>query len=462
MNLEDLTLTQVSDLLAAKELSPVEYTQNVIRQIHDKWDLNAVVTLDEELALCNAAQSEKRYLDGTARSPLEGVPVAVKDIIDTKDLVTTYGCQAYAAYQPKEDAFVIKRLKQAGVNVSIKCNTSQFALGPTGEGSFAGVVKNARNPAYTTGGSSSGSASAVAGRLVPGALGTDSGGSIRVPSSICGTVGIKPTFSLVSNQGVMPVSETVDCIGPITRTVEDGAMILQAIAGYNMRDWRSAPVCKTDYSARLGEGVEGTQAVVVTNLFEGPVMPEVSQGAMHAVAVLRELGTETREARMREVSDLRKAHQLSMLAMAYTFHRNDIAAHREDIYDEVYERLSSGKIPLEDCLEYEMRKNEMRGILCDLMGDADCLVYPTTPLTACKIGESRKPVQVNGTETCAFTANGALTWAASYACMPCISLPVAFTQEGLPVGLSLLGKPFDEQNLIRIAKRLQDALALPV
>lgn len=462
MNLEDLTLAGVSGLMAAGELSPVEYAENVIRQVRAKWDLNAVVTLDEELARRNAREAEKRYMSGMPMSPLDGIPIAVKDIIDTKDLVTTYGCTAYKDHRPESDAFVIRMLKSAGVNVSIKCNTSQFALGPTGEVSFGGPVKNARNPAYTTGGSSSGSASAVAGRLVPGAIGTDSGGSIRVPSSICGTVGIKPTFSLVSNQGVMPVSETVDCIGPLTRTVEDGAMILQAIAGYNIHDWRSAPVSRTDYSSRLSEGVKGAKAVLVTNLFEGAVMPEVAKAGLHAAGLLKDLGVEVREARMPDVAELRKAHQISMLAMAYSYHRDDIAAHRDMIYDEVYERLISGNIPADVCLEYEMRKNEMRGILLELLGDADCLLYPTTPLTACRMGEGRNLITLNGVETCSYAANGALTWASSYACTPCISMPVAFNGEGLPIGLSIMGRPFDEPNMLRIARNLQDALGLRV
>lgn len=462
MNLEDLTLAGVSGLMAAGELSPVEYAENVIRQVNAKWDLNAVVTMDEELARRNAREAEKRYRAGMPRSPLDGIPIAVKDIIDTKDLVTTYGCAAYSDHVPDADAFVVRKLKAAGVNVSIKANTSQFALGPTGEVSYRGPVKNARNPAYTTGGSSSGSASAVAGRLVPAAIGTDSGGSIRVPSSICGTVGIKPTFSLVSNEGVMPVSENVDCIGPLTRTVADGAMLLQAIAGHNVRDWRSAPVPTPDYGARLGEGVRGAKAVLVTNLFEAPVLPEVAKAGLAAAEALRALGVEIREAKMPDVRELRHAHQISMLAMAYAWHRKDIDEHRDAIYDEVYERLASGDIQADLCHRYEFRKNEMRGILLDLMGDADCLLYPTTPLTACRMGEGRKPVFVGDVETCSYAANGALTWASSFACTPCISLPVGFGAEGLPIGFSMMGRPFDEPNLIRIAGALEVALGLTI
>lgn len=260
--LKDLTVSKVSELFRQKKLSPVEYTKFILKEINDNRDLNAIVSVDEELALQNAKESEERYMKDNILSQIDGVVLGIKDIINTKDVITTYGCEAYSNYFPDEDAFVVKKLKYAGVDTSIKCNTSQFALGPTGEVSYKGAVKNARNPLYTTGGSSSGSASAVAAHILPGALGSDSGGSVRVPSSICGTVGIKPTFSLVSNEGVMPVSETVDCVGSITRTVEDGARILQVIAGNNPADWRSAPDVPYDYLSRLNESVKGDKAVV--------------------------------------------------------------------------------------------------------------------------------------------------------------------------------------------------------
>ena len=461
-DLKDLKMYEIAEKYRSRELSPVEYTKYVIREIKNRWDLNTVVTLDEELALLQAKESEKRYGDQTPRSSIDGIPIGIKDIIDTKDLITTYGCKAYQQNYPKEDAFVVQKLKEAGAGVFIKCNTSQFDLGPTGEVSFGGPVKNGRNPEYTTGGSSSGSASAVAAHLLPGTLGSDSGGSIRVPSSICGVVGIKPTFSLVSNQGVMPVSETVDCVGPITRCVEDGTMILQAIAGYNIADWRSSKTPYVDFASRIKEGVKGAKAVVIRNLFDGAIMPEVVKGCQDAIEVLRSLGVEVIERDMPDVQDLRHAHQINMLAMAHAYHRKDVKEHRKDIYDEVYKRLESGNISSDLCLEYEMQKNTMRKILLDLMEGADCLLYPTTPLTACKIGESRKIHTLNGIDTCAFEANGSLTWASSFACTPCISIPAAFTEEGLPVGLSIMGRPFDEPNLIRIAKNLVDALDLPL
>lgn len=454
MKLEDMTLAEVSAAFAAKELSPVEYAKNAIRVCGENKDLNAVVTLDEELALRQAAQSETRYLHGAALSPLDGVPIGIKDIIDTADLTTTYGCQAYAGHRPARDAFPVARLKQAGANVFLKTNTSQFALGPTGEVSYGGPVRNPRNRAYTTGGSSSGSGSAVAGRLVPGALGSDSGGSIRVPASICGVVGIKPTFGLVSNEGVMPVSETVDCVGPMTRTVEDGAMILQAIAGYNIEDWRSVPASPANYTARLSEPVRGAKAAVVTSLLKGAVMPEVVQGCLAAAETLRAQGVEVREVELPNVEPYRLAHQQHMLAMAHACHREDMALHRKDIYDEVAARLESGFLDSDQYVSYERMKNQFRRILLDTLGDADCLIYPTTPLVACKIGEGHATRLCNGIETSSYASNGRLTWAASFACMPCVSVPAAFTAEGLPVGVSLMGRPFDEQNLLRLANAL--------
>ncbi|MCR5726135.1 MAG: amidase [Lachnospiraceae bacterium] len=460
MELKDLKVAEAVKLFKQKKLSPVEYTKSIIDEVRQHWDLNTVVNLNEEIAVRNAEESEKRYANGSELSKIDGIPIGIKDIIDTKDIITTYGCKGYREHYPKEDAFVIRKLKEAGANIFMKCNTSQFALGPTGEVSYDGPVKNARNPEYTTGGSSSGSASAVAGHLMPAALGSDSGGSIRVPSSICGTVGIKPTFSLVSNQGVMPVSETVDCVGPITRSVEDGAMILQTIAAYDINEWRSSPAPKVDYCERLNEGVKGTKVVVLSNLFEGCIMPEVVKGCKDAIDALKDAGAEIIEKNSPDVQDLRRAHQLNMLAMAHCYHLDDVKNCKEYIYDEVLARLESGSISSDECLSYEMQKNKMRKIIFDLMGDAECILYPTTPLTACKIGESRKMVSYNGKETCSFMANGSLTWASSFACTPCISVPAGFTEEKLAVGVSFMGRPFDDQNLIRIANGLQRSMGL--
>lgn len=460
MELKDLLVSEVSQLYKEKKLSPVEYTKSIISEISNNWDLNTVVNMDEELAFKYAQESEKRYSDNEELSPIDGIPIGIKDIIDTKELPTTYGCEAYKDYYPERDAFVVEKLKEAGANVFIKCNTSQFALGPTGEVSYGGPVKNGRNPKYITGGSSSGSASAVAAHILPAAIGSDSGGSIRVPSSICGTVGIKPTFSLVSNQGVMPVSETVDCVGPITRSVRDGALILQQIAKYDIGQWRSSPVPYIDYTKRIDEGIRGSRIVVLRNLFDGAIAPEVVEKCMEGVEALRNAGAQIIERNMPDVQDLRKAHQINMLAMAHCYHRKDIAKYKDYIYDEVYQRLLSGNISSDECLEYEMRKNEMRKILLNLMEGAQCLYFPTTPMVACKLGEGHRMVTYNGIETCSYQANGALTWASSFACTPCISVPVGFNQEGLPVGASLMGRPFDDQNLIRVAAALSNELNL--
>ncbi|GFN33155.1 amidase [Paenibacillus xylaniclasticus] len=449
--LEQLGLTELHERFVQKSVSPVEYTRHML-ELMKRESLNSIVTVDEEAALAFAKQSEQRYAAGEAIGPLDGALIGVKDIIRTKGIRTTFGCGAYKDYIPDEDAFAIAKLKAQGVNVSVKTNTSQFAMGPMGDVSYNGPVLNPHDPQRVSGGSSSGSAAAVAGFLCAGTLGTDSGGSIRIPSALCGVVGLKPTFSLVSNEGAMPVNEAVDTIGPITRSVQDNALILNAIAGYNPRDLRSAPLKPENYLSRMNELLSGGKVAFVANSIEG-VEASVEKAVRNSVSAFSELGAIIRETNFPQMDHLRTAHQLLLMAGAHMEHKEDVAQHRSHIYEQVYNRLMKGDLNSDQYVQYERMRHEMVGLLYELLGDSDVLLLPTSPAAACLIGQ--KSIEINGTAQSPLTLYPTYSWIASYSGFPSITIPAGKDDRNMPVGISLIARPFDEANLYRYAGQLE-------
>ncbi|SDB28717.1 amidase [Eubacterium oxidoreducens] len=452
MGFAKLGVMDLSELYRKKELSPVEYAKDMAQRIESE-NYNAIVTFDKNLCMKYAKESEKRYLEGEPLSMMDGVPIGIKDIIDTKEIRTTYGCNAYKEHYPKEDAFAVKQLLKAGANVSVKTNTCQFAMGPTGEVSFAGPVKNPSNPKHVTGGSSSGSASAVRANLVPCALGTDSGGSIRLPSALTGVIGLKPTFGLVSNQGVMPVCESVDVVGPMTRNVVDNALVLSTIAGYNELDWRSAPYPKQDYTQKIGDDAVGRIAIGVDFLKE-PIDPFVKQGFEMAVRLLRKVGYETEEKSLGDLSELRQCHQILMMASAHYVHKKEIEQYRSDVYDQVYRRLCSGDVTSDRHIYNELNKHEMIRRMNEAMQGFDFFIHPTTPLLACKIGEGEKEIKIGAYMVNPFLTYGQNTWIASYCNWPSINIPTGENEDGLTAGLCIIARPYKEKELYQIGDLL--------
>jgi len=453
--LEQLGLAELHEKFKQKSVSPVEYAEHMLG-LMKRETFNAIVTIDEEAAMAFAKASEKRYVAQDAASPLDGALIGVKDVILTKGLRTTFGCAAYKNHIPDEDAYVVARLKAQGANISVKTNTSQFAMGPMGDVSLNGPVLNPRDVRRVSGGSSSGSAAAVAGRLCPGTLGTDSGGSIRLPSAMCGVVGLKPTFSLVSNEGVMPVNESVDTIGPLTRTVEDNALLLNAIAGYNPRDWRSAPREPENYLRRLKEPLAGGKIACPVECLRD-VEPAVEKAVLNAAKAFAELGAEIKETHVpKELDQYRAAHQLLLMAGAHMEHAKDLEQHRPHIYDQVYHRLMQGGFDSDQYVKYERMRHGMVALLYDWLGDCDALLIPTTPAAACLIGA--ESVEINGKACPPLTLYPTFTWIASYSGFPSIALPAGTDDRQLPVGISLIARPFDEANLYRYAWHLEQYL----
>ncbi len=353
MTTDDLCYLSIAETLArfrTRDLSPVELTQAHLDRIQAlDGQLNAYITVLGDRALEQARAAEKAYASGKAAGPLAGVPIAVKDLVYTSGIRTTAGSKILADFIPEYDATVAERLQGAGAVLLGKLNLMEFAMGGTYTNFHYGPTRNPWDTERFPGGSSCGSGAAVASGMAMGALGSDTGGSIRGPAHNCGIVGLKPTYGRVSRHGVVPLSWSLDHVGPMTRTVEDNALMLQAIAGHDPQDPASSKAPVSDYTARLGEGVRGLRIGVLRTYFFDNLREEVSQAIESALGVLTELG-----ATLQEVSLERSAKARAMyLAIAYseatTYHRPWMQTRIDDYGPNCRTRLEQGlAIPATD------------------------------------------------------------------------------------------------------------------
>lgn len=455
--LEQPGIAELSALFQKKALSPVEYTAFVLEQAQRYQELNLFITMMAEQAMEQARAAENRYLKGEPKSPLDGIPLAIKDMIGVQGVPTTQGCSFYKDDIAPEDAFVIKVLREMGVVFPGKANTSQFALGPMGDVSHIGPCRNPHDPKRVTGGSSSGSAASVAALAVPGALGTDTGGSIRMPAALCGVVGMKPTFSLVSNAGVKPLSHVLDTIGPLTRNVRDNALLLNAIAKHNPLDWRNADRAPEDYLVGLGKGLSGKTILTYESWNQEDVQPEVAQAMKDGLDILKQAGANVIPVTPPDLSEIRKAHQLVMCAGGHAAHQQDVLRNNGDVFDQVMQRLLSGDTTSDHYITCLEERPHLIRLLLDLFGAADAFLLPSTPITANRILDQE--VTFSGKSYVPITTHPRFTWIANFSGFPAISLPAGKDQLGLPIGLSLIGKPFQEATLYQLSACLEDAFS---
>lgn len=454
--MEKLGICELKKKYMKHELSPVEYTQYMLNRIHKQDDMNIFIHVTDEKAIEDAKKAEKAYMEGSAGA-LAGIPIAIKDIIYTKGAPTTYACEAYKEQIIDEDAYLIKCLKDAGYCFLGKTNTSQFALGPTGEFSHIGPCKNPHDKTKITGGSSSGSAAAVAGFLAPGAIGSDTGGSIRIPSALCGVVGMKPTFGRVSKEGVFALSAALDTMGPLTRSVEDNALMLNQIAGYNPSDWYSVPIPTEDYTLRLKESIKGAKIAVGIDWFEDEDIDEdAAKLFKNALNTLKELGAELKEVHFPDLSKYRRAHQMMIFAGAWHACEDVIRYHKNTIYDQPWHRMLNGNFTAKEYLECEKIREEFLKVKNEIMGDCEVLVIPSAPCGATPIGA--ETTVVNGREKEILTLHPKFTWMSNFSGFPAISLPIGLNDNKLPIGISFIGKPFTEANVYRFASQLEEAI----
>jgi aspartyl-tRNA(Asn)/glutamyl-tRNA(Gln) amidotransferase subunit A len=446
----------ISDLaprLRRREISPVEVTQGCLARIEKlNPPLNAFITLIAESALAEASRAEAEILRGDWRGALHGVPVALKDLIDTAGVRTTAASALYEDRVPDHDAEVVRRLRQAGAVILGKNNLHECAYGGSSLISYFGDVHNPWDVGRIAGGSSGGSAAAVAAGMTCAAIGTDTAGSVREPAGLCGCVGIKPTYGRVSSRGVIPLCLSLDHVGPLTTTVEDAAIVLQAIAGYDSGDITSVDVPVTDYVSGLREGAQSVRVGVPRRYFYDDLDAEVASAVELALRGIQSLGAQLREVQLEVPTDRRL-----QMAEAYAFHAENVAKSPELYLPETLRRIRAGEAV--SAGEYIQRRRELeeaRRSIRAAFADVDVLVTPTMPMPAPAIADlkaapdSLRPAELKLLRnTRPFNVWG----------VPAISVPCGFTSSGLPIGLQIAGPHWREDVVLRVAHAYEQATA---
>ena len=446
-------IAELSQRIRRKEISPVEVTRECLARI-EKLNprLNAFITVMLKSAIAEARAAEDEISRGKWRGPLHGIPVALKDLIDTAGVRTTSASTLHESRVPTEDAEVVRKLRRAGAVIIGKNNLHEFAYGGSSLVSHFGDVHNAWDLSRIAGGSSGGSATAVAGGLCCASIGTDTAGSIREPAALCGCVGLKPTYGRVSSGGVIPLSTSLDHVGPLTSSVEDAAIVLQAIAGYDPGDICSPDVPVADYVSVLKESAKGLRIGVPRAYFFDDLDPEVASAMEHAL-----MGIETMVEHIKDV-DLDVPVDRTLQAVeSYAYHAANVAKSPELYQAETLRRIRAGeKVP---AVEYIQRRRELdfaRRRIREVFADIDLLVTPTTPTAAPAIKELKaNPEELRPAElkllrnTRPFNVWG----------IPTISVPCGFTQIGLPIGLQIAAPHWREDLVLRLAYAYEQATA---
>jgi aspartyl-tRNA(Asn)/glutamyl-tRNA(Gln) amidotransferase subunit A len=454
-------LSTLSNAIRNKQVSPKEVTGKLLQRIEAVNPIiNAYITVLFEEAMASASKAEQEIASGNWKGPLHGIPIGIKDILYTKNVKTTMGSKIFKDFIPNYDAAVVERLRQAGAIIIGKLNTHQFAYGPTGDRSFFGPARNPYNTAKMTGGSSSGSAAGVAAGLCYGALGTDTGGSIRIPSALCGIVGMKPTFGRVSKFGVYPLAWSLDHIGPMTRTVQDNAILLNALSGYDNRDPYSVHTVTEDFTRLIGQGIKGGIIGVPSSFYFEGLDSEVERKIHQALDVLKRSGAVIRTVNIGNIREISSAQQTTIKSEAYTVHEEMLQNQPEQYEQEVRERLLTGKAV--KASEY-VRAQQVRLAGAREFGrvltEVDVILSPSVPILPPNL--EQREVIVNGETRHVRECLTRFTGPTNLIGFPSISIPCGFSASGLPIGLQFIGKPYDEANLYRFSHAFEREIGIP-
>ncbi|MFL5360496.1 MAG: Asp-tRNA(Asn)/Glu-tRNA(Gln) amidotransferase subunit GatA [Myxococcales bacterium] len=476
-----MPLSALCRALERGETKPSDALESCLRRI-EKVDgkIHAFLRLTTEEARTAAKASDERRAKGAPLSPLDGVPIGLKDIFCQEGVETTAGSRILAGYVPPYDATVVRKLREAGAVLVGKLNMDEFAMGSSTENSAFGPTRNPWDLSRTPGGSSGGSAAAVAARMVPGALGTDTGGSIRQPAALVGSVGLKPTYGRVSRFGVIAFASSLDQVGPFAEDVRGAALLLQAIAGRDQNDQTSSLRPVPDYTAALEDGARGFTVGVPAEYFGEGLDPEVERSVRSAIDALERDG-----AKVVPISLPNSPHAIAAYYIVATAEASSNLARYDgirygpraqgqrslvDLYErtraegfgaEVKRRILLGTYALSAGYydAYYLRAQKVRALIRRdfdraFAGGVDAVVSPTAPTPAFKLGEKID-------DPLAMYLNDIYTVSVNLAGLPGISVPSGFSKAGLPIGLQLVGRPFEEATLLRLARAAERAVALP-
>ena len=452
-----LSIAETASRIWNDALSPVDVVQAYLDRI-DQYDARykAYQTVFREEALNAARQAEQDIRSGHYRGPLHGIPIGVKDLVYTKGGRTTAGSLVMADFVPDFDATIIEKLQAAGAIILGKTAVHEFAYGPTGVNPHYGTPRNPWGQDRLPGGSSSGSGVALAAGLTAGAIGSDTGGSIRIPAALCGIVGLKATYGRVSRYGVVGLSWTLDHLGPMTRTVEDAGIMLNGLAGHDPQDPASADLPVPDFTAGLRDGVSGLRVGVLRDYFFRSLDPDVQLAVDEAVRVLERQGAQIRDVTFPLASQIVVINSPIIQSEAATYHLPKLRNNWEQLSTKVRARLLPGLAVTADIYLNAQRARALVVQQClELMQDVDILLSPTEPVGAPRIDDEFVTIQ-GRTEGVVNTLTR-LTRPFNLTGFPAISVPCGFTAEGLPVGLQLASRPWEEATLLRAAFAYEQA-----
>lgn len=470
MRLYEKNASELSEMLREKQCSALELCNDVLDRINEvENEIGAFVTVDAEGAKENAARVDKAIADGEKLHPLAGIPIGIKDNISTKGMRTTCSSRMLENYVPPFDAFVADKVKNAGMTILGKMNMDEFAMGSSTETSYMNLTRNPHNIECVPGGSSGGSAAAVAAGEAVVTLGSDTGGSIRQPAALCGVVGIKPTYGSVSRYGLVAFASSLDQIGPMGRSVKDVAMVQSLICGHDPMDATSKNMEYPDYAAGLNENVQGLRIGIPKEYFGKGIDDSVKSAVMDAVkqyesngAVIKEISLPSTEYAINTYYIIASAEASSNLArfdgVKYGYRAKDYTnlidmyekTRSEGFGDEVKRRIMLGTFVLSSGYfdaYYKKAKIVQKNIsqeFSNAFEQCDIIATPTVPASAFKIGENiGDPIKMYYNDVCTVTVN--------IAGLPAISLPCGKDGEGMPMGLQLIGDKFTEQKLLNVA-----------
>ena len=445
------SLRGLATLIQQQEVSPVEATEAMVDRV-EKFDrqLNSFITLLRDEALAQARAAEQEIRAGHYRGPLHGIPIAVKDLFYTAGIRTTAGSKILHDFRPAYDATVITRLCDAGAILIGKLNMHEFALGTTNASSLIGPCNNPWDMLRIPGGSSGGSAAAVAAGLCFGSVGSDTGGSIRIPAAFCGVVGLKPTYGRVSRHGAFPLSWSLDHVGPMTRTVTDAALMLQVLAGHDRYDPTTRTTVVPDYSAALTRDIEGARLGIPQGFYFEQLDAEVRDCVRTAIQTLERAGAQVEEVSLPLSKYAAAAGRIISLTESAEIHEQFLKTSSADYSPDVYAGFLLGQLVLgKHYLKAQRSRSLIRQEMSAALRRVDALVTPTVPVPAPRIGQTT--VDINQETVDISWAVSRLTRPANLTGFPAISVPCGFTQGGLPIGLQLIGRPFAEATVLQLA-----------
>ena len=451
------TMADLGRMVATKQVSPVEVVRTYLERISGlDPTVRAFITVSADAALEAARAAESVLMAGHPVGPLHGVPWAPKDLYSTKGLRTTGGSKILGEWVPSEDSTVVARLTRAGAIVLGKLNMHEFAYGPEGINAHYGDTRNpwSADAHRIAGGSSSGSGAAVAAALAPGSLGSDTGGSIRIPASLCGITGLKPTYGRVSRAGVLPLAWSMDHVGPMTRSARDCALMLSAIAGYDPADPTTSVLPVPDYGAALTGDVKGLRVGLLRAHFTDPAAPEVRAAVEGVAKQLEQGGALVDDVNLTQVIHVATASAAIVASEALAYHAPWMRSRAQDYQPDVRERLRLGAFV--NGAHY-VRAQQIRALVAREIDEAlarrDVLLAPATPLVAPVLGERETALGDGPSDVRAALLR--CTRPFNFSGHPACAAPCGFTAAGLPIGAQIVGRPFDEATVLRVVDAYQ-------